>query len=142
MIPAFPASPRHLFRLLRKLDHAFASLLQGRDVDTGEQLPGFPYGRKVSTTEKVRIKSLVERSRIAVTRLFSAGDFDEDDENEEGPDAETLDGELVMDDGVGDPSGGLSDNWDLESAKVYDKTLQEIGDTMDGPPIGIQTNAR
>ncbi|GAM83120.1 hypothetical protein ANO11243_011060 [Dothideomycetidae sp. 11243] len=142
MIPAFPASPRHLFRLLGKLDHAFASLLQGRDAETGDTLPGFPFGRKVSTTEKVRIKSLVERTRLAVTRIIAAGEFDQEDDPLTDENADGTDGDLVID-GVDD---GFTDtgfeDWGLEVAKVYDKTLQDIGDSMDGPPIGIQTNRR
>lgn len=38
---AFPPAPIATFQVLRKLDHAFASLLMGRDVDSGEGLPGF-----------------------------------------------------------------------------------------------------
>lgn len=38
---AFPPVPTATFQVLKKLDHAFASLLVGRDVESGEGLPGF-----------------------------------------------------------------------------------------------------
>ncbi|KAG8630401.1 hypothetical protein KVT40_002020 [Elsinoe batatas] len=139
MIPAFPAAPRQLFRLIGKLDHAFASLLQGRDVDTGEPLPGFSTGRKVSTTEKVRIKSLIERTRISVANVMAAGDIE--DEEEEVDTEEGLEGDLVLDD-VDDPEPTNDEDWDMDVAKVYDKTLVEIGDSLDGPEIGIRTEPR
>ncbi|PNS21606.1 hypothetical protein CAC42_965 [Sphaceloma murrayae] len=136
MIPSFPASPRHLFRLIGKLDHAFASLLQARDIDTGEPLPGFSTGRKVSTTEKVRMKSLIERTRISVTNLMASGEAEEDMETDDELSGE-LEGDLVLDD-PDMPTGG-ADEWDMEVAKVYDRTLVEIGDSLDGPEIGIRT---
>lgn len=141
MIPAFPAAPRQLFRLLGKLDHAFASLLQERDIDTGEPLPGFSMRRGVSGTEKVRIKSLVERTRICVVDVMSKGEFEEDDESmfpDESAQSDS-DGDLVLEDS-GDLDLDVDDddyeNWDMKVAKVYDKTLVELGETMDGPEIG------
>jgi len=133
MIIAFPAAPKHMFRLLGKLDHAFASLLQQRDIETGEPLPGFSLGKKVSTTEKVRIKSLIERARISATNAMSKGDFEEDDETAEID--ETLEGELILE-GADEEE---DEDWNMLVAKVYDKTLVEIGDSMDGPTIGIRT---
>lgn len=133
MITAFSAAPRHMFRLLGKLDHAFASLLQQRDVETGEPLPGFSLGKRVSTTEKVRIKSLIERARISATNSMSKGDFEEDEE----PAApeEPLEGELILE-GADEED---DEDWNMQIARVYDKTLVEIGDSMDGPAIGIRT---
>ncbi|KAF2219467.1 hypothetical protein BDZ85DRAFT_243194 [Elsinoe ampelina] len=139
IIPAFPASPKQLFRSIGKLDHAFASLLQGRDVDTGEPLPGFSTGRKVSTTEKVRIKSLIERTRISVANVMAAGDVEDEEEEDEAE--EDLEGDLVLDD-VDDAGHTNDEGWDMDVAKVYDKTLVEIGDTLDGPEIGIRTEPR
>ena len=133
MITAFAAAPRHMFRLLGKLDHAFASLLQQRDIETGEPLPGFSLGKKVSITEKVRIKSLIERARISAVNAMSKGDFEEDDEPNR--DEETLDGELIFE-GADEEE---DEDWNMQVARVYDKTLVEIGDSMDGPSIGIRT---
>lgn len=138
MIPGFPASPRQLFRLLGKLDHAFASLIQGHDIETGQTLPGFTNRRGVSGTEKVRIKSLVERTRVCVVEAMAKGEFEQD----EGADSvvndteDDMDGDLIMDDEEDDIE---RDDWDMATAKVYDRTLVELGDSMDGPAIGIRT---
>ncbi|KEQ87013.1 hypothetical protein M438DRAFT_268257 [Aureobasidium pullulans EXF-150] len=147
MIPAFPLAPRPLFRLLGKLDHAFASLLVGRDVSTDEILPGFNTGRGVSGTEKVRIKSLVERTRICVVEVVNRGEFDEDDDlDEPSPEDTDMDDDLILDEDDGPEDINVDDteddDWNMQVARVYDKTLVELGDSMDGPPIGIRTEAR
>lgn len=144
MIPAFPAAPRPLFRLLGKLDHAFASLIQQRDIGTGDPLPGFSMRRGVSDTEKVRIKSLVERTRICVVDVMSRGEFEEDDSPiQEEPVQSDIEGDLILEEPADldvddDPE---DDNWDMMVARVYDRTLVELGDTMEGPEIGIRTEA-
>jgi len=115
------------------MDHAFASLLRGQDIETGERLPGFDLGRKVSTTEKVRIKSLIERTRVSVTNAMSKGDFEEDTE----PTTPDEEGDLILDAVEEDVSE--SEDYTMQTAKVYDRTLVEIGSTMDGPAIGIRT---
>lgn len=143
MITAFPAAPRPLFRLVGKLDNAFASLLQGREIDTGDPLPGFNMNRGVSGTEKVRIKSLVERTRICVVDVMSKGDFEEDEEMLEQKDTATSDmeGDLILDEPADlDVDEDFEDeDWDMQIARVYDKTLVELGQTMEGPEIGIRT---
>lgn len=143
MITAFPAAPRPLFRLVGKLDNAFASLLLGRDIDTGDPLPGFNTNRGVSGTEKVRIKSLVERTRICVVDVMSKGDFEEDEEMLEQKDTATSDmeGDLILDEPADlDVDEDFEDeDWDMQIARVYDKTLVELGQTMEGPEIGIRT---
>merc|ERR1711964_764553 len=50
-ISAFPASPKATFALIRKLDHAFSSLLKGEDSITGEILPGFAGGKRAGLTK-------------------------------------------------------------------------------------------
>ncbi|KAI4731212.1 hypothetical protein E4T49_00813 [Aureobasidium sp. EXF-10728] len=150
MIPAFPLAPRPLFRLLGKLDHAFASLIVGRDVATDEILPGFNTGRGVSGTEKVRIKSLVERTRVCVVEVLNKGEFDEDDDEatrDPSPEDTDMDGDLILDDdgpediNVDDIDDDDND-WYTQTSRVYDKTMVELGDSMDGAPIGIITETR
>src|ERR1700761_7075744 len=96
-LPESPPAPEATFRILGKLDTAFASLLQGRNVETGEALPGFERGKMVSTTEKVRIKSLVDQTRIVVVKAIRdfGGSTDAGDEPEDGDpeDAETTNDE-------------------------------------------------
>ncbi|CAI4215022.1 unnamed protein product [Parascedosporium putredinis] len=43
-VPAFAPEPDATLRLLRKLDHCFASLAIGQDLITMEALPGFEAG--------------------------------------------------------------------------------------------------
>ena len=61
--------------LLRKLDHAFASLLKGEDSVSGETLPGLENGRHskgaMSRTDMVRCKSLVEATRVQIVEVMS-----------------------------------------------------------------------
>lgn len=97
-VHGMPPSPKRLFGLLGKLDRAFAGLLQGRDVETGEALPGFEGRRGVSGTEKVRIRSLVERTRVSAVEAFKRAEFEFDEaEDEDGDGMDTADdGELVV----------------------------------------------
>ena len=127
-VPSFPPAPRTMFRLLRKLDIAFASLLQGRDLDTGEALPGFTGGRGVSATEKVRIKGLVEKTRVTVVDILNKGGLI--DEDEEGEDS--------ISQAENDPYGlDEISHVDMDVARVYDRTIVELGDTLGGPSLGI-----
>lgn len=155
-IPAPTTSPkgqRALFRVLGKLDHAFASLLQGRDVESGEALPGFDEagrtGKVVSGTEKVRIRSLVERTRIAVVEAFKASEFEFEDSEEAAGEGRVVDsdmdmeGELVLENGEGnEEEDDEEDDVNVNIARVYDLTMVELGDSMEEPSLGIITERR
>lgn len=150
-IPAFPPSPHPLFHLLDKLDSAFASLILGQDVQTGEPLPvPTESGRrgKVNGTEKVRIKSLVERTRVCVVEVLSgSGVFEWDGGEEEEGGADVMDSgdkdvatetEAETDvEGMGMDIDEEVVRWDMEIARVYARTLNELGDELVGPHIGI-----
>ncbi|KAH0551045.1 hypothetical protein GP486_007600, partial [Trichoglossum hirsutum] len=128
-LTSFPASPRPTFWLLRKLDIAFASLLRGENVDTGETLGGFAAtSRKMSITEMVRLKSLVERTRVVVVEVMGRGERLEESE----------------DDGEGNEDGDMEEDqevvgrWEMEIARVYELTIVELGESLgnsgaDGP---------
>ncbi|PGG98177.1 hypothetical protein AJ79_08947 [Helicocarpus griseus UAMH5409] len=138
-LPDFPFSARATFRLLRKLDAIFASLLLGEDVQSGQPLPGFE-GRVsvLSMTEKVRIKSIAESARIVVVGAQEGGDEegegdgggmevdgdDEDEEDEEGDGEgeERREGFGEFDDELG--------RWEMESGRVYERTIQILGDEL------------
>ncbi|EKG18561.1 hypothetical protein MPH_04200 [Macrophomina phaseolina MS6] len=135
----FPVSPAPLFKTLEKLDHAFASLLQGTDVETGEILPGFEGGRKVNATEKVRINSMVHYTRSAVVDVMLKYDPEMDDAEEAEETAGESGADVEADDsgdyGIDDVEG----TWDMKTAKVYDRTLVELGDDLtNAPPIGLR----
>ena len=127
-LPDFPFSPQSTFRLLRKLDTIFASLLQGEDAESGTTLPGFE-GRRgvVSITEKVRIKSITESARIIVVDVQEKENSitaenealgDQDNVSEDDTDADA--------DQYTDPPG----IWEMECARVYEKTIQTLGDEL------------
>jgi hypothetical protein len=146
--------------LLDKLDFAFSSLLQGRDPDTDAPLPGFEDGREVSTTDKVRMKGIVERTRLVVVKKL--GTREGNDEGEEEDVDKDGDGDVHMENDDEEDRGmvsfeGFEDNenegvdgeGDAEDAeereersiaKVFEKTLGELGDVLGGDPIGIITD--
>ncbi|KAF2862113.1 hypothetical protein K470DRAFT_256381 [Piedraia hortae CBS 480.64] len=88
---------KSLLLILHKLDYIFASLIRGQDVASGDPLP-----EKISQTEKVRIRSLVLESRVAVVNYCGELEDGESDEEEE-----------------------------LDVGRVYELTLTEIGDGME-----------
>ena len=112
-----------MFRLLDKLDFAFASLLQGRDIDSREPLPGFEMGRGVTGTEKVRIKSIADNSRVAVVHVMAQENAHLNSELEETDDTESSMDENDM---IEDQSLEETD-FAMSIARVYDKTIVELG---------------
>lgn len=137
-LPEFPAAPKTTFRILDKLDLAFASLLQGRHFETGETLSGFSSGRKVSGTDKVRMKSIVDQTRVIVMDVIvNSGDAEEEQEDDD----ETVYMETGDEmDGVEQEYGEEYGEREMGVAKIYDRTVVEIGDTIGGTPIGIITD--
>lgn len=137
-LPGFEEpAPRATFALLDRFDLAFASLLQKRHVETGEALPGFETGRHVSGTEKVRMKSIVDRTRGVVAEVMSrrGGGGDGGSRVEDVTETETED-EMDVDDGDETVYGGV----EMRIARVYDRTVVELGDTIGNTPIGMITD--
>ena len=132
-MPSFPFSPVPTFKLLHKLDLVFSSLLRGVDIQTGVSLSGFETGReRLSTTEKVRMRGIVERTRVAVVEVAgkggnianSASAIISQTETEDEPmtdDSETM--EAVPDGGDG--------RWEMEVARVYERTIVELGVSLE-----------
>ncbi|KAG9229563.1 hypothetical protein BJ875DRAFT_433367 [Amylocarpus encephaloides] len=112
---AFPPAPIAMFALLRKLDRVFTSLLKGEDSETGEFLPGFEGGRSrgMSRTDMVRVKSLVESTRVLVVEVMSKEPEDEGEDESE-PDGEG-----------GESNGWMGDDEEMEMdvARVYEGTI-------------------
>ncbi|KAH7391141.1 hypothetical protein DE146DRAFT_579003, partial [Phaeosphaeria sp. MPI-PUGE-AT-0046c] len=142
MFPATPPSSRATFRLLSKLDEAFSSLLTGHDTATGEALPGFDGERHVSTTDKVRLKGIVDRTRLTVARVVTRRGLGEH-ESDVGESRDTdTEGDTVRFEGF-DNDDDEDDDENMEErdiAAVYEKTIGELGDVLGGPPIGIITD--
>jgi hypothetical protein len=151
MFPASDRSAQAILSLLGKLDDVFALLLTGRDADTGEYLSGFENGRQVSTTDKVRLKGIVDRTRLAVARSINNVADEEseggepmttDTEGETPPEQATVRFEGFDDDDDDDDENDGEDEYPRERsiASVYAKTIGELGDVLGGPPIGIITD--
>jgi hypothetical protein len=126
-LPAFPAAPKATFALIRKLDHAFASLLRGEDTETGEILPGFESGKKagMSKTDMVRCKSIVEATRVLIVEVMSKEIEEEPDVEENGTETDAM-------------SLDLESSWDpdeekhnMDVARVYDSTIIQLGGLLD-----------
>ncbi|KAF4626868.1 hypothetical protein G7Y89_g11287 [Cudoniella acicularis] len=125
-LPAFPPSPSATFRLLKKLDHVFSSLLKGEDIISRETLPGFENGKKagMSKTDMVRCKSLVESTRVIVVDVMSK-DPEPDSGDPEESGVETDSG--VDFDGIDDED----DRHEMDVARVYEKTIIQLGELLD-----------
>lgn len=121
------------------MDLTFSSLLKGVNVETGEPLPGFQGRRgQLSTTEKVRMRGIVERTRVAVVEVagtdgslagvknvpISATDTEEDFDVTEDDDADILEDE------------SSHRRWEMDIARVYEKTIMELGMALDASGSG------
>lgn len=140
-VTAFPPSPTATFSILHKLDHCFASLLTGQDIETKESLPGFENGLRAgfTRTDMVRCKSLVEQTRVIIVDVMSKEPDDEDD-------ADEADGPMTADEtesGADDAADQRRGLWDededdihMDVARVYEHTLVRLGETL-GDGLGV-----
>ncbi|KAF3032022.1 hypothetical protein E8E12_000684 [Didymella heteroderae] len=147
-------STQTTFRLLSKLDYAFSSLLTGHDSSSGDALPGFSAGRSVATTDKVRLKGIVDRTRLTVVRVLSGESVaGEDEEADEGRAMETVaesnrkathgaNSDTVVFEGFENNNDEDEDeDWEERNiGSIYERTIGELGDVLGGPPIGIITD--
>ncbi|KAL8853554.1 MAG: hypothetical protein Q9221_001540 [Calogaya cf. arnoldii] len=141
-LPCFPFMPRPTFQLLHKLDLMFASLLRGVSIETGEPLPGSKTGRsKLSTTEKVRMRGIVERTRVAIVEVAgkdgSLADISTasqskmtDTEDDFNMTTEDEDMEVLEDE-------NSHRRWEMDIARVYERTIVELGIALDTSGPGI-----
>lgn len=127
-LTAFPPAPVPTFELLRKLDHAFSSLVQGQDSISGEPLPGF-VGSKggMTKTDMVRCKSLVESTRVLVVDFMSQEAVIEPDDDKEA-------GEETDAEELGAASSACEDtDHHMDVARVYQLTIVALGEKLDPP---------
>lgn len=138
-VRSFPPAPKATFAVLRKLDHCFASLLTGTDIDTKESLPGFENGLRagMTTTDMVRCRSLVEQTRVLMVEVLSQGVHeDEDDDDETAREEMDTDMDDVDDNGPSawDVDDEEEDMMHLDSARVYQYTIihlnERLGDSL------------
>ncbi|KAI9043521.1 general transcription factor IIH subunit TFB6 family [Aspergillus affinis] len=134
-LPDYPFNSKPTFRLLKKLDTVFASLLTGEDADSGVPLSGFETHRNVvSMTEKVRIKSIAETCRVTVVEARETVDeLADEDESDDDDDELEMEGVYGTRDGSNSDSNVYADapgRWEMETARVYEKTIQLLGDEL------------
>lgn len=146
-LPSFPFSPRPTFRLLHKLDLAFASLLQGTNAETGQRLSGFEGvlgARGIDTTKKVRMKGVVERTRLAVVEVAGKDGSIAESLPAEPENPLTTDEDTSMEDYNDDFDDDMQEDehyghWEMEIAHVYERTIVLLGESLDASAIGKDT---
>lgn len=97
-------------------------------------LPGFDR-RKLSTTEKVRMRGLVERTRVAVVEVAEKGGSVTGTQSVARSNVNTQD-RFTTDDDEDDTMermqvDGNYGQWEMEIARVYEKTIVELGVSLD-----------
>ncbi|KAL8940890.1 MAG: hypothetical protein Q9216_002551 [Gyalolechia sp. 2 TL-2023] len=138
-LQSFPFTPQPTFQFLRKLDLAFSSLLKGVNVATGERLPGFEGGRgKLSTTEKVRMRGIVERTRLAVVEVAGKDGSLADVKNVPWSESDTEDDfNMTEDDDTILEDETSHRRWEMDIARVYEKTIVELGMALDASSLEL-----
>ena len=124
-MPAFPFVVP-LFGILSKLDNAFASLLRNCAPmnNIQQDIP------KVSQTEKVRIKSLIEDTRVSVVNAATGSGYTEEMQAVDLSSED--DSDMHTDENESSSSVAIA-NTDAEGAnlgRVYEKTLAILGDDL------------
>ncbi|GAB1316472.1 hypothetical protein MFIFM68171_06682 [Madurella fahalii] len=142
-VVAFPPSPTATFAILKKLDHCFASLLVGEDIESHEPLPGFENGLRsgMDITDMVRCKSIVEQARVLVVDVMNKEPVPEDEDGDE--DEEQTGNEAES--GPEGPGGFSKGIWDedeerlyMDVARVYENTLVKLGERLGAGVEAIQ----
>lgn len=125
------------------MDHCFASLLCGQDVETQEALPGFENGLRggLTTTDMVRCRSLVEQTRVLMVEIMSSGRSEESDDEDDGDDDD--DDELGLEASADEAERVDKAPWDidqdrihLDAARVYEKTIIQLGNRLGDGALG------
>ena len=124
-MPAFPFSTS-LFYITAKIDRGFTLLLQASENGNNPATNA----HRVSMTEKVRIKSLIEETRITAVNVASSAGHSGGIRDLSGLDTEDED-EGDTDDTIedhGDGTNGMSMSLDI--SKIYKRTLEILGDSL------------
>ncbi|KAJ5606894.1 hypothetical protein N7537_003513 [Penicillium hordei] len=118
-LPAFPFDAPPTLNIFHKLDSVFAALCTSTHPLTGAVLPGAQPGQSLVTeTQKVRIRSLAERTRYQVFSCLTKS-------NERGNAANGYGGGDDEDENSGDE---VDDPWMLEATRVYEKSLMLLAE--------------
>ena len=127
-MPSFPFSPGPTFRMLKKFDLAFSQLLTTPSPTNGNSKNE---SQQVSATDCVRIKSLVEATRIAATEVATQSgimktvDLSTEDSSDDDDEDEDTQVESDEDDFDGNPNKTA-----VGLGKIYERTLTILGDVL------------
>ncbi|KAI4249750.1 MAG: hypothetical protein L6R40_000539 [Gallowayella cf. fulva] len=136
-LPSFPFTPRPTFQLLQKLDLAFASMLKGVNIESGASLPGSENGKsRLSTTEKVRVRGLVERTRVIIVDIAgkdgSFADVSAVSQPEMTDTEDDFNATMTEDEDMDNLEDESSPRrWEMDIARVYERTIVELGLALD-----------
>lgn len=106
-------------------------------MQTGQRLAGFEglFGaRGIDTTKRVRMRGIVERTRVAIVEVASKGGSITDDNSVQ---QFSTDEDTVMEDETGDDNeyrdvaGEDRSNWEMEVARVYERTIVLLGESLE-----------
>ncbi|KGO77140.1 hypothetical protein PITC_023820 [Penicillium italicum] len=121
-LPAFPFDAPPALTILHKLDSVFAALCTGTHPLTEAVLPGAQPGQSLVTeTQKVRIRSLAERTRYQVFSCLAKA-------SERGNAATVDNGYGYVDDEDEESGDEVDEPWMLEATRVYEKSLMLLAE--------------
>ncbi|CAI7640026.1 unnamed protein product [Penicillium palitans] len=116
-LPAFPFDAPPTLNILHKLDSVFAALCTSMHPLTGAVLPGAQPGQSLVTeTQKVRIRSLAERTRYQVFSCLATSNERGNASNGYGDDEDEDSGDEV------------DEPWMLEATRAYEKSLMLLAE--------------
>ena len=84
-------------------------------------MPGLESGRRMTVTEKVRLRGLVERTRIQLVDVSKSNEFAKE------PGAVLSDG-LISDNSADEDPPEYPFDLDLDVARVYERVLVDLSD--------------
>lgn len=108
---------------MSKLDLAFVSLLR-----PGAQTPPHSTHAQLSTTDKVRIKSLIEETRVTAVNCASDSGYTasvQDLSLSDDTDSDDVDEQMTEQE-----ASHENDSVSIALSKVYKRTLEILGDTL------------
>lgn len=125
-MPAFPFSTS-VFLMTRKLDAAFAYLLHCHSHQSIE-IDGAP-SFCVSVTDRVRIKSLVEDTRVVAVEVAMQSGHEAQLQNlSESDEEKETDLDVEMENNNGQPWS--NDALSVSISRIYKQTLEILGDAL------------
>lgn len=134
-LASFPPDLKVTLRLLDTFDRCFYTLITGTSADPSTPLPPAFSISQMNMTEKVRLKSMIERTRLHVVKLLESGGGAPDPLTEnakffgERNEQTDIDTENETED---DGRGSYADDEELEIevSKVYERCMVQLGEGL------------